>query len=134
MRSLLWGKTCFLGAKVVINLLKCKQTSNFLSQINIFCEMTYRDLSYFLAERLVELYDWGSIDSYRVRCHNALSLIMELRDVTDGWVKGNIIDFNRVVLCANETIEEVKKDVALDFLYYDKDLFIDDIKSLASSD
>ena len=96
--------------------------------------MTYRDLSYFLAERLVELYDWGSIDSYRVRCHNALSLIMELRDVTDGWVKGNIIDFNRVVLCANETIEEVKKDVALDFLYYDKDLFIDDIKSLASSD
>lgn len=134
MRSLLWGKTCFLGAKVVINLLKCKQTSNFLSQINIFCEMTYRDLSYFLAERLVELYDWGSIDSYRVRCHNALSLIMELRDVTDGWVKGNIIDFNRVVLCANETIEEVKKDVALDFLYYDKDLFMNDIKSLASSD
>ena len=96
--------------------------------------MNYRDLRYFLAERLVELYDWGSIDSYRVRCHNALSLVMELRDVTDGWVKGNIIDFNRVVLCVEETIEEVKKDTAICFSYYDKDLFISDIKSLAKSD
>ena len=96
--------------------------------------MTYRDLRYFVAERLVELYDWGSIDSYRVRCHNALSLIMELRDVTDGWVKGNIIDFHRVKLCAQETIEEVENDTAINFSYYDKKLFIDDISSLTSSD
>lgn len=59
---------------------------------------------------------------------------MELRDVTDGWVKGNIIDFQRVILCAEETIEEVKNDTAISFSLYDKNLFIDDIASLISSD
>lgn len=96
--------------------------------------MTYKDLRFFLVERLVELFDWDSIDSYRVRCHNALSLIMELRDVADGWVKGNILDFNKVNLCTRETIEEVKADKSIDYSFYDKQLFIKDIEDLGSSD
>ena len=96
--------------------------------------MIYRDLKFFIAERLVELYDWNSIDSYRVRCHNALSLIEELREVTDGWVKGNIIDFSRVILCAAETIEELKLDTVIEYSFYNKGLFIKDIDELMHSD
>ena len=40
--------------------------------------MRYCDLKYYFADRLVELYDWDSIDSYRVRSHNAFTLIQEL--------------------------------------------------------
>ena len=96
--------------------------------------MTYRDLKQFLVERLVELYDWNSIDSYRVRCHNALSLIEELREVTDGWLKGNINDFNKVSLCALETLEEINTDTAINYSFYNKDLFIRDIQALEKSD
>jgi hypothetical protein len=96
--------------------------------------MRYYDLRYFFVERLVELYARDSIDSYRVRCHNAFSLIKELRDVTESWVKGHIQDFNRVKLCTMETIEEVKADTILDFSFYNKDLFIQDIQELGGSD
>lgn len=96
--------------------------------------MRYHDLKKLLTERLVELFDWNSIDSYRVRCHNAFSLIEELRDVADGWVRGNITDFARVKLCAIETIEEIKVDTAIEYSFYDKDLFRKDLESLRDSD
>ena len=135
-------------SEVKLSLLYCKyllfsmcKVSNFIQTnkhlFDIFKkrskQMTYRDLKYLLAERMVELYDWNSIDSYRVRCHNALSLIKELREVTDGWVKGNIIDFARVCLCAKETIEAIKDDTAIDYSFYGKDLIVKDLEELESS-
>lgn len=92
------------------------------------------DLKYYFAERLVELYDWNSIDSYRVRSHNAFTLIKELLEVTDNWMKKNIKDFDRVIKCAEETLAELKEDEVIDFSFYSKDLFETDLDALIRSD
>lgn len=89
--------------------------------------MGYKDLKYYFTERLIELYDWDSIDSYRVRSHNAFTLICELRDVIDNWLKGNLKDFERVKPCVCETYAEVKEDDVLDYGFYSKELLLDDL-------
>ena len=96
--------------------------------------MRYRDLKYYFAERLVELYDWDSIDSYRVRSHNAFTLIKELLEVTDNWLKKNIKDFDRVKKCAEETLAELKEDEVIDFSFYSKELFEADLHALIEND
>ena len=96
--------------------------------------MRYKDLKYYFAERLVELYDWDSIDSYRVRSHNAYTLICELYDVINNWLKGNLKDFERVKPCVNETLVEVKEDNVLDYSFYSKKLFEKDLENLGKAD
>lgn len=96
--------------------------------------MRYCDLKYYFAERLVELYNWDSIDSYRVRSHNAFTLIKELLEVTDNWLKKNIKDFDRVIKCAEETLSELKCDEVIDFSFYSKELFEADLDALIRSD
>lgn len=96
--------------------------------------MRYCDLKYYFAERLVELYDWDSIDSYRVRSHNAFTLIQELLEVTENWLKNNIKDFDRVIKCVSETLAAVKEDEVIDYSFYSKGLFVADLEELSKSD
>ena len=92
--------------------------------------MTYRNLNSLFRERMIELFNWNALVSYRVRCHNTFSLLKELRDVVDSWIKGYVQDFRTVGLCIEETINRVKNDKVVNFNFYDKILFVQDLEDL----
>lgn len=43
--------------------------------------------------RMTEMMHKDTLDSYRVRVHNALSILIELSNVLDGWLNGNVKHF-----------------------------------------
>ena len=92
--------------------------------------MTYRNLNSLFRERMIELFNWNALVSYRVRCHNTFSLLKELRDVVDSWIKGYVQDFRTVGLCIEETINRVKNDNVVNFSFYEKRLFVQDLEDL----
>lgn len=96
--------------------------------------MTRNDLIIFFVERFQELLNRNTIDSYRVRCNNVLSLICELRDVIENWLKGYVQRFETVCLCIEETMVAMKEDDILDYSIYDKQLMIDDLTALSKAD
>lgn len=96
--------------------------------------MTRNDLKIYFVERFQELLNRNTIDSYRVRCNNVLSLICELRDVIENWLKGYVQRFETVCLCAEETLAAMKEDDILDYSIYDKQLMIDDLTALLKAD
>lgn len=96
--------------------------------------MRQKDLRFFYVERLKELLNRNSIDSFRVRCNNVFSLIKELREVIDNWLHGYVKQFETVCMCIEETIAAIKEDEIVDFSFYDKKLMIDDLVTLSKAD
>lgn len=64
----------------------------------------------FFKLRLKEILRDNTLDSYRVRTHNAHTLVVELRDVISNWLKGNIKQFETVKLCVLETKKKLSTD------------------------
>lgn len=95
--------------------------------------MRQKDLKYFFVERFHELLNRNSIDSYRVRCNNVFSLMKELRNVIDNWLRGYVKQFDTVCLCIEETLEAVKNDDILDYAFYNKELLMDDLTALSKA-
>lgn len=91
--------------------------------------MTYNDTKTYVRDRLLELFSWTTIDSYRVRYHNPLTLLEELKELVASWKDGNLKDFDRVVLCIEEVFFICRTDEALNFDFYNKELFFEDIES-----
>ncbi|MGL5787526.1 MAG: hypothetical protein ACRCX4_12010 [Bacteroidales bacterium] len=89
--------------------------------------MNKQDVQKFFKERLIELLHKDSLDSYRVRTHNAFSLLKELYTLIPGWQRKQIKQFATVTICIDEIISSLKKDSCLDFSYYDKELFIEQL-------
>lgn len=96
--------------------------------------MTQKDLKLFFVERFQELLNRNSIDSYRVKCNNVFTLLRELRDVIDNWLRGYVKQFDTVILCINETVAAMKEDDIIDYSFYDKQLMIDDLTQLSKAD
>lgn len=96
--------------------------------------MTQKDLKFYFVERFQELLNRNSIDSYRVRCNNAFSLMCELKGVIDNWLKGYVKQFETVCLCIEETLSAMKEDDILDYSFYDKQLMMDDLTVLSKAD
>lgn len=90
--------------------------------------MLYSELDIYFKLRFRELLDKRTPDSYRVRNHNALSILTELCELIDGWQKRRIQMYETVGLCVDECISLLKKDFCLDFSFYAKDLFILDLE------
>lgn len=86
------------------------------------------DFQNYFKERLLELLDYETIDSYRVRSHNSYTLLVELKDLILGWMQKNIKLFDTVAMCIEEVLDAVKKDTCLDFSFYDKECFIQDLE------
>lgn len=72
--------------------------------------MNEKDLQKFFKKRMLELYDKNSLDSYRVRSNNIISLMKELREVIVGWYEYRIKRFETVKLCIEETISALEDD------------------------
>lgn len=64
----------------------------------------------FFQERFLEILHHYTLDSYRVRIHNAHTIILELKVVLTNWLKGNVKRFETVSLCAEETLQKIKDD------------------------
>jgi hypothetical protein len=86
------------------------------------------DFQNYFVLRMTEMMHKDTLDSYRVRTNNALSIIIELRNVLRGWLSGNVKHFSTVDYCIQECISLIKNDDCLFFSNYNKDLFLNDIK------
>ena len=86
------------------------------------------ELQLYFKERMIELLHKDTLDSHRVRTHNVYSLLKELRELIVGWKNSQIKQFETVRLCINETVEALKQDSCLDFSFYVKQLFLQDLE------
>lgn len=64
----------------------------------------------FFHARLIEILHIATLDSYRVRTHNAHTLVSELLSLIEQWRNGNIKQFETVELCARETKTKIEND------------------------
>lgn len=86
--------------------------------------MRKTDLQTYFIERIRELYDRKTLDSYRVSCHNSLSLIGELIRVIERWQSHKVKHVETVIACIQETRESLENDICINFSFFDKELFI----------
>lgn len=86
-----------------------------------------KDLRQFFKLRLKEAYHKDTLDSYRVRNHNALTLLDELQRVIQGRLNNRVKRNETVVYCIEETIDILKTDECIDFSFFDKEQFITDL-------
>ena len=89
--------------------------------------MQYCELDKFFRSRFEELLNKRTPDSYRVRNHNVLSILEELCELIEGWLKRRILTPETVVLCAEECKKLVEDDDWIDYSFYNKKLLVDDI-------
>ena len=87
-----------------------------------------QDLIDFFKQRMVELYDNNTLDSYSVRTCNTLSLFYEIKEVLEGWIACNVKNGETVSRCIDECIELLKKDEWLNFSFYDKEKLIKNLE------
>lgn len=78
---------------------------------------------YFL-RRMAEMMHKDTLDSYRVRVNNVLSIMIELSNVLNGWIKGNVKHFITVEYCIQECLDLLDSDDCLTFQDYSKKLLI----------
>lgn len=96
-----------------------------------------KDIRCFFKLRIKELYHKDTLDSYRVRNHNVMTLLIELKSVASGWLENRVKSFETVKYCLEETIEALNGDTCLDYCFLSKELFINDLvhyKSLITKD
>lgn len=89
--------------------------------------MQYTDLQSFFVERFIELLHKNTLDSYRVRTHNAYTLLKELQELLIDWGNNQIKQFETIKLCLEETKEAISKDTCLSYPYYSKTIFIQEL-------
>lgn len=88
--------------------------------------MKKEDFQEFFKLRMTEILHKDTLDSYRVKANNVMSLLIEFRGVLENWTLGNIKNYQTVSYCIEECTDLIKKDTCLDFSFYDKDLFIEE--------
>ncbi|MFC2673756.1 MAG: hypothetical protein ACFN1E_04955, partial [Prevotella melaninogenica] len=89
--------------------------------------MTKQDIQEFFKLRMVEALHRDSLDSFRVRVNNAISIAFELSHILEGWLEGSIKRFETVEHCIKEAEALVKADECLVFPFSDKDILIQEL-------
>ena len=74
----------------------------------------------FFKQRMVELYDNNTLDSYSVRTCNSMSMFFELQEMLEGWIACNVKRGSTVAYCIEECIQLLEIDEWLNFSFYDK--------------
>lgn len=83
----------------------------------------------YFKQRMVELFDHNTLDSYRVRTCNTISILFELKILIEGWLIGNVKRGETVGLCAEEAIMHLRNDEWIDYSFFDKEKFLDKIEA-----
>lgn len=89
--------------------------------------MTKQDIQEFFKLRMVEALHRDSLDSFRVRVNNAISIAFELSHILEGWLEGSIKRFETVEHCITEAKDLVEADECLVFPFSDKDILIQEL-------
>ncbi|MDE6480931.1 MAG: hypothetical protein K2L45_11770 [Muribaculaceae bacterium] len=87
--------------------------------------MQYTELITYFKDRFTELFHKDSLDSYRVRYHNTLSILKELRNLIEGWQDKNIKRAETLLYCITEVIGIIDQDDVFDFSICSKSRFAD---------
>ena len=74
----------------------------------------------FFKQRMLELFDENTLDSYSVRTCNTMSMFCEMKEMLEGWVAGNVKHGNTVARCVEECISMIDIDEWMDFSFFDK--------------
>lgn len=90
--------------------------------------MNQEDLQKYFKYRMSEILHKDTLDSFRVRTNNSLTILNELKNVLENWIHGNIKHYTTVEYCVDECLSLIQNDGCLDFSFYDKDLFVGEIK------
>lgn len=94
--------------------------------------MEYKEFIPFFKDRLTELFHKDSLDSYRVRYHNTLSVLKELRNLIEGWQNKNIKRAETLQYCITEVIGTVNQDTVFDFSICSKTRFIEILRQFSN--
>lgn len=94
----------------------------------------YETLQPYFKERILELLHKDTLDSHRVRAHNALSILYELKDLIKGWTEHRIQRFETVKFCLDEATDLLKSDTCLDYVFYGRDLFADELTTYGNTE
>lgn len=78
----------------------------------------------YFKQRMVELYDNNTLDSYSVRTCNSMSMFFELQEILEGWIACNVKKGITVAYCIEECIQLLEDDEWMDFSFYDKLKFV----------
>lgn len=78
------------------------------------------ELIAFFKQRMVELYDRNTLDSYSVRTCNTMSMFCEMKEIICGWIIGNVKRGETVGLCVDECLKLMDDEEWMDFSFYDK--------------
>ncbi len=97
--------------------------------------MDKKDVQEFFKRRMVELFDRNTIDSYRVRAHNAISILQELETVLKGWIDYKVKRSETVLFCIEECISIImeRNEDLLDWSFYSSELFKQEMESFEKS-
>lgn len=77
--------------------------------------MTKTDLQYFFKRRMVELLHKDTLDSYRVRVNNAMTILVELDNVLVNWMSGNVKRYETVSYCIQECRSLLERDKCVEY-------------------
>ena len=91
------------------------------------------DLQQFFLQRMVEMFNKNSIDSYRVRSNNVITLALELRDVIDGWKNNTIKRGETVKLSIEETTAAINADSCINFDNCPKEILLGELDSYSKN-
>lgn len=83
------------------------------------------DVAHFFSGLFLEKLNKNTLDSYRVRVNNTMTLLCELQNVTNLHLEKRVKRFATVKSCAEELLDMIKsKYCFIDFGYYGKGVFI----------
>ena len=85
-------------------------------------------LKQFFLLRITECFNKNTIDSYRVRSNNTITLLYESRDVIKSWCKHRIKSFETVKYVLEESTYAINKSTCLTFDNCPKELLIKEIE------
>lgn len=91
------------------------------------------ELIAFFTQRMVELYDRNTLDSYSVRTCNTMSMFCEMKEIITSWIIGNIKRGETVGLCIDECIKLMEDEEWMDFSFYDQAKFKAHLEGYAKS-
>lgn len=91
--------------------------------------MNQEDLQKYFKYRMPEILHKDTLDSFRVRTNNSMTILKELKSVLENWINGNIKHYMTVEYCVEECLSLIQNDDCLDYSFYDKDLFVKEIEN-----
>ncbi len=89
--------------------------------------MNLSEKQQFFVNRIIEIFHKDSVDSYRVKYHNAYTLLLECQEVLNYWQNGNVNIFDTIELCLDETYKSLQKDTFISYNCCSKRIFLNEI-------